>query len=148
MKLKIEKTELVELPQISDGRGNLTFVEGLNHVPFEVKRIYYLYDVSEDQPRGMHAHRHLKQLIIAIHGKFDVLLDDGCGNRETIELSRPNQGLQLETLVWREVVNFSLGAVCLVLASEYYDESDYIRSYNEFIAVVAAQRSKNKEAAP
>jgi len=128
---KLKECKLIELPKIHDTRGNLTFIEGGKHVPFEIKRVYYLYDVPGGAVRGGHAHKKLQQLIIAASGSFDVLLDDGY-NRKRFHLNRSYYGLYIPTMIWRELDNFSTGAVCLVLASEYYDESDYIRNYEEF----------------
>lgn len=128
---------IVELPKIPDPRGNLTFIEGEHHVPFDIKRVYYLYDVPGGAQRGGHAHKALHQLIIAIAGSFDVLLDNGT-NAERISLNRSYYGLYVPTMTWREIENFSSGAVCLVLASEHYDESDYYRQYDKFLDAVKA----------
>jgi len=126
---------VLELPKISDPRGNLTFLEGGRHVPFEIKRVYYLYDVPGGEGRGGHAHRELEQIIIAASGSFDVVLDDGVERRRFF-LNRSYYGLYVPRLVWREMENFSSGSVCLVLASDFYDESDYFRDYSEFVAAV------------
>lgn len=136
--MPLSDCRIVELPKISDPRGNLSFVEGSRHIPFDMKRVYYLYDVPGGEARGGHAHKHLQQLIIAISGSFDVVLDDGV-TKKTISLNRCYRGLYIPTMIWRELVNFTSGAVCMVLASEYYDESDYYREYDEFIR--AAQRN-------
>lgn len=133
--MSIQNCKLITLPKISDPRGNLTFVEGHNHVPFEIKRVYYLYDVPGGAERGGHAHRALQQLIVAISGSFDVHLDDGYG-RKTVHLNRSYEGLLIPTMIWREIDNFSSGAVCLVMASERYDEADYYRDYSEFTRAV------------
>lgn len=122
----------VQFPKIQDARGNLSFIEGDVHVPFPIKRVYYLYDVPEGAERGGHAHRKLQQAVIALSGSFDLILDDGTG-RKRIHLNQPNQGILIGNNVWREMENFSEGCVCLVLASERYDEADYIRDYNEFL---------------
>jgi hypothetical protein len=124
---------VISLPRIEDGRGNLTFIEGGQHVEFEIERVYYLYDVPGGAERGGHAHRTLRQLIIAASGSFDVVLDDGHA-RTTIHLNRSHAGLYLAPMVWRELENFSGGSICLVLASAHFDESDYIRDYNDFRA--------------
>ena len=129
---KIEQCNLIELPKIYDVRGSLTFIEGSNTVPFDIKRIYYLYDIPSFAERGGHAHRNLKQLIIAISGSFDIEIDDG-NNKKTYSLNKPNFGLLVHPYIWREITNFSSGAVCLVAASEIYDESDYIRQYDDLL---------------
>lgn len=116
----------------SDDKGNITVVENMKTVPFDVKRVYYLYDVPGGGSRGSHAHKELQQLIIAASGSFDVTLDDGNVKR-TVSLSRPYQGLLIVPGIWRELNNFSAGSVCLVLASEKYDEKDYIRDYSKFL---------------
>jgi dTDP-4-dehydrorhamnose 3,5-epimerase-like enzyme len=131
--LGIDSCKLVELPVIQNPQGNLTFVEEERHVPFPLARVYYLYDVPGGAMRGGHAHRALEQLIIAITGSFDVIVDDGSARR-TVTLNRSRIGLYMPPMIWRELVNFSSGAVCIVLASAYYDESDYFRDYEEFRA--------------
>lgn len=128
----IADCRLIDLPKISDPRGNLTFVEGKKHVGFEISRVYYLYDVPGGAERGGHAHKELRQLIIAMSGSFDVVLDDGEA-KKTIRLNRPYQGLYVCPYIWRELNNFSSGSVCAVLASSLYDESDYIRNYESFL---------------
>jgi dTDP-4-dehydrorhamnose 3,5-epimerase-like enzyme len=128
----IDSISLLEIPKISDpdGRGNLSVIEK-DVLPFIIKRVYYLYDVPSDSSRGGHAHKELKQFIIALSGSFDVVLDNG-RTRRTITLNRPNKGLLIPSGVWRELENFSAGAVCLSLVSEHYDEADYIRDYDDF----------------
>ena len=116
----------------SDQKGNLTVVENNKTVPFPVKRVYYLYDVPGGESRGAHAHQNLKQLIVAASGSFSVTLDDGKVKR-TFKLNRPYQGLLVAPGIWRDLYDFSSGAICLVLASELYDAGDYIRDYEEFI---------------
>jgi dTDP-4-dehydrorhamnose 3,5-epimerase-like enzyme len=131
---------LIDLSVVSDPRGNLCFIEGGRHVSFPIARVYYLYDVPSGSTRAGHAHRALQQLLIAVSGSFDVRLNDG--RRETIvTLNRPNRGLLIGPGVWREIDNFSSGAVCLVLASAPYDESDYFRDFDAFLAHVSAQRA-------
>ena len=127
----LEKCKIIELPRITDVRGNLTFIEGNNHVPFDIKRVYYLYDVPGGEKRGGHAHKFLQQFIIAASGSFDVILDDGI-NRERYHLNRSYYGLYVPKMIWRELDNFSSGSVCVVLASEHFEEDDYIRDYREF----------------
>jgi hypothetical protein len=124
---------MLELPKIGDPRGNLTFVEGEVHVPFSIQRVYYLYDVPGGSERGGHAHKELKQLIIAMSGSFDVVLDDG-REKKRVHLNRSYNGLYVCPMIWRELDNFSSGAVCMVLASNRYDESDYFRDYEEYSA--------------
>ena len=130
--MAIPNCELIELPRVTDPRGNLTFIEQEHHVPFEIKRVYYLYDVPGGETRGGHAHKQLQQFVVAASGSFDVLLDDG-RNQERYHLNRSYYGLYIPRMVWRELDNFSSGSVCLVLASEYYDENDYIRDYAVFM---------------
>ena len=122
---------LIELPKISDPRGNLTFIEGTHHVPFDIRRVYYLYDVPGGSERGGHAHKLLHQLIVAMSGSFDVVLDDG-KMKKRFHLARSYYGLYVCPMIWRELTNFSSGSVCMVLASQEYDESDYYRNYGEF----------------
>ncbi len=122
---------VLPLNKIHNRAGNITIVEGNINVPFDVKRIYYLYDIPGGEDRGGHAHKELMQLIVAASGSFDVLLDDGI-NKKVVTLNRPNYGLMVVPGIWRELMEFSSGAICLVLASEKYDESDYIRSYDAF----------------
>ncbi|WP_144373410.1 sugar 3,4-ketoisomerase [Vogesella urethralis] len=133
--MPLSDCKLIELPKIADPRGNLTFVENGNHIPFDIKRIYYLYDVPGGAERGGHAHKELTQLIIATSGSFDVILDDGFDKRR-FHLNRPYQGLLVKPMMWRELDNFSSGSVCMVLASDFYTESDYYRDYQEFIGDV------------
>jgi hypothetical protein len=122
---------VIELNKIHNRSGNITSVEGNIHIPFKVERIYYLYDVPGGVERGGHAHKELQQLVVAASGCFDIVLDDG-KNKKVIELNRPNYGLLIVPGIWREIINFSSGAICLVLASMKYLETDYIREYEEF----------------
>ncbi len=133
--MSIEQCRIIHLPKVQDPRGNLTFIEGNKHVPFDLKRVYYLYDVPGGAERGGHAHKQLQQLIIAMSGSFDVILDDGHG-KWRFPLNRSYYGLYISSMVWRELDNFSSGSVCMVLASTYYEESDYYRDYDEFIKAV------------
>lgn len=133
--MSISDCRIIGLPQVHDPRGNLTFIEGGRHVPFEIKRVYYLYDVPGGAERGGHAHRELEQLIIAMSGSFDVVLDDGY-IRQRFHLNRSYYGLYIRSMIWREIDNFSSGSVCMALASNYYDEADYYRDYQGFLAVV------------
>lgn len=129
--LSVDDCKLLELPVIQNPQGNLTFIEERRHVPFPIARVYYLYDVPGGAMRGGHAHRALEQLIVAISGSFDVVVDDG-SQRRTITLNRSRIGLYMPRMIWRELVDFSSGSVCMVLASAYYDETDYFRDYEEF----------------
>src|SRR6201993_156357 len=128
--MRLNECKVIDLPRINDHRGNLTFIEGCRHVPFEIKRVYYLYDVPGGSERGGHAHKELRQLIIAMSGSFDVVLDDG-GEKRRFHLNRSYQGLYVCPMIWRELDNFSSGSVCMVLASNLYDESDYYRDYEQ-----------------
>uniref|UniRef100_UPI0040485EA5 sugar 3,4-ketoisomerase n=1 Tax=Limnohabitans sp. TaxID=1907725 RepID=UPI0040485EA5 len=130
--MNIDNCKIVDLPKISDPRGNLTFIEGGNHIPFDIHRAYYLYDVPGGAERGGHAHKGLHQLIIAMSGSFDVVLDDG-KNKKRVHLARSYYGLYVCPMIWRELDNFSSGSVCMVLASNKYDEADYYRIYNDFM---------------
>jgi hypothetical protein len=125
----------IEVPAITDPRGDLTFIEGGNHVPFEIKRIYYVYNVPVDSLRGGHAHRDLEQVVFALSGSFRMTVDDG-RKRQEYYLRNPRKGIYMSRLVWREMDRFSQGAVCMVLASHAFDETDYLRDYDEFLAVV------------
>jgi hypothetical protein len=128
----LDRCKIIDLPKISDPRGNLTFIEGNKHIPFEIKRVYYTYDVPGGSDRGAHAHKDLHQLIVAMSGSFDVVLDDGF-NKKRFHLNRSYFGLYVCPMLWRELDNFSSGSVCMVLASNFYDESDYYRDYDEFL---------------
>ncbi|MFZ1705218.1 MAG: FdtA/QdtA family cupin domain-containing protein [Saprospiraceae bacterium] len=122
---------ILPLNKINNRAGNITIIEGEVNVPFDVKRLYYLYDIPGGESRGGHAHKQLKQLIVATSGSFDVLLDDGT-NKKIVTLNRPNFGLLVVPGIWRELLEFSSGSICLVLASELYSEDDYLREYNDF----------------
>jgi hypothetical protein len=130
--MKLSQCRIIDLPKIADPRGNLTFIEGGRHVPFDIQRVYYLYDTPGGAERGGHAHVALHQLIVAMSGSFDVILDDGA-QKKRFHLNRSYFGLYVCPMIWRELDNFSSGAVCLVLASNRYDESDYYRDYQEYL---------------
>jgi hypothetical protein len=130
--MNIDFCKTISLPKITDTRGNLTFVEGGNQIPFDIQRVYYLYDVPGGAQRGGHAHKGLHQLIIAMSGSFDVLLDDGT-NKKRVHMNRSYNGLYVCPMIWREIDNFSSGSVLMVLASTKYDEEDYYRDYEKFL---------------
>ncbi len=131
--MPLNACKIIELPKIQDQRGNLTFVESSNHIPFDIKRVYYLYDVPGGSSRAAHGHKKLHQLMIAMSGSFDVTLDDG-HQKKTFQLNRSYYGLYIPPMMWRDLDNFSSGAVCMVLASDFYSEEDYYRNYDDFIA--------------
>ncbi len=133
--MSLDNCKIINLPKIEDPRGNLTFIEQNNHIPFEVRRVYYLYDVPGGGVRGGHAHYELHQFVIAANGSFDVILKEGDKNVRH-HLNRSYYGLYLPPMTWRELDNFSSGSVCLVLASDVYDEGDYIREYSDFEAMI------------
>lgn len=130
--MSLENCKLIDLPRITDPRGNLSFIESGLHIPFDIKRVYYLYDVPGGSDRGSHAHKNLHQFIVAMSGSFDIVLNDGI-NSKRFHLNRSYHGLYVCPMMWRDLDNFSSGSVCMVLASEHYDEGDYIRNYEEFI---------------
>lgn len=133
--MRISDCRLIDLPKVSDPRGNLTFIESGKHIPFEIKRVFYLYDVPGGATRAGHALKNCHQFVIAASGSFDVILDDG-DIRQKYHLNRSYYGLYIPPLVWREIEDFSSGSVCLVFASDFYGESDYFREYPEFLAHV------------
>ena len=127
----LDRCHIVNFPKVTDFRGNLSFIEESRQIPFQIKRVYYLYDVPSGASRGGHAHRELEQVVIALSGSFDVILDDGT-NRHTFFLNRPHYGLYIPAGIWRELENFSSNSVALSLVSQVYDESDYLRDYEDF----------------
>ncbi|WP_232453308.1 sugar 3,4-ketoisomerase [Burkholderia ubonensis] len=133
--ISVNDCRLLELPRILDPRGSLTPIEGAVHIPFEMQRVYYIYDVPAGASRAGHSHRELQQVLIAISGSFDVHVDDGV-NRKTFHMNRPYIGLYIPKMIWREIDNFSAGSVCVSLASAHYDESDYYREYDDFLKAV------------
>lgn len=128
----IDKVKMIELPKIQDPRGNLSVIETGKHIPFDFKRIFYLYDVPGGTMRAGHANVKLEQVLIAMSGSFDAIVDDGF-KKTKIHLNRSYQGLYIPGMIWRELENFSSASVCLVLASDFYDETDYYRDYDEFV---------------
>mgnify|MGYP006137964941 FL=1 len=130
--MPLSTTTLIKLPLLEDQRGNLTFIEGLTNVPFDIKRVYYLYGIPADAERGGHAHKQLNQFLIAVSGSFDINLTDGNKNVQ-YHLSNPSIGLLITPMVWRVLANFTPNSVCLVLASDIFNENDYYRDYNKFL---------------
>ena len=137
--MSLDDCRIIELSKIADPRGNLTFIESERHIPFEIKRVYYLYDVPGGASRAGHGHKTLQQLIIAMSGSFDVTLDDGT-KKEKYQLNRSYCGLYVAPMVWREIDNFSSGSVCMVLASDFFDEADYFRYYEDFLKAIKTHR--------
>lgn len=127
--------KIIELPRITDPRGNLTVAEANKNIPFDIKRVYWLYDVPGGECRGGHAHKQIKEILIAVSGSFHVTLDNGT-EKQTFLLNHPYQGLLIDTKTWRTLDDFSSGAVCVVLASDFYDENDYIYDYNDFLQYI------------
>jgi hypothetical protein len=137
--MSIKDCSLIDLPRVNDPRGNLTFIEGGHHIPFQLKRVFYLYDVPGGALRAGHALKQCQQFIIAASGSFDVVLDDGF-EKKRYQLNRSYYGLYVPPLVWREIDNFSSNSICVVLASELFDEGDYYREYDDFLAAVKVER--------
>lgn len=137
--MSVEECRIVNLPKVIDPRGNLTFIESEQTIPFRIMRVFYLYDVPGGESRGGHAHKECQQFMVAMSGSFDVIVDDG-EQRQTFSLNRSYYGLYLPSMIWREMANFSSGSVCMVLASEHYDENDYFRDYHEFIKASRARK--------
>ncbi|MBS0200379.1 MAG: WxcM-like domain-containing protein [Proteobacteria bacterium] len=133
--MSLQHCKIIDLPKVEDPRGNLTFIEAGQQAPFDIRRVYYLYDVPGGSQRGGHAHKALHQLLIAMSGSFDITLDDG-KTRFKYHLNRSYYGLYIPPMIWREIDNFSSGSVCLVLASEHFSEDDYYRDYSHFQSVV------------
>lgn len=129
--MDINDCRIIDFPKITDARGNLSFIEENKHIPFPIKRVYYLYDVPSGATRGGHAHKKLHQMVIALSGSFDIIVDDG-RDRKLFFLNRPHYGLHIPPGIWREIENFSSNSVALAIVSEIYDEKDYIRDYETF----------------
>lgn len=135
--MTVDTCRIFDLPKVTDPRGNLTFIEEERHIPFNIQRIFYLYDIPTAESRGAHAHKRLEQVVICLAGSFDVQLDDAT-NKRLVHLNRPWQGLYIPPMIWAAEINFDPGSVCLVLASELYDASDYYRDYEEYVKVKEA----------
>ncbi|MFT5253640.1 MAG: hypothetical protein ACI87N_002682 [Flavobacteriales bacterium] len=132
MKILVSDCSVIELPKIENRSGNLTSIQNSIEIPFDIKRIFYLYDIPGGKDRGAHAHIECHQFLIAGSGSFDVLLDDG-KSKKLVTLNQPYKGLHIPPGIWASEINFSSGSICLVLASHKYDEKDYIREYGEFL---------------
>lgn len=135
----MEKIRIINLPKIEDPRGNLSFIEENNHIPFSIRRVYWIYDVPGGEVRGGHAYKTLNEFIIALSGSFDVILNDGTGEKK-YSLNRSYHGLYVPQLIWRRVENFSTNALCLILASNIYNENDYIRDFNNFKKILGSKK--------
>ncbi len=144
MKKSVYDCAILPLNKIHNRAGNITIVEGQKNIPFDVRRIYYLYDIPGGEDRGGHAHKELYQLIVAASGSFNVLLDDG-RNKKIVALNRPDYGLMVVPGIWRELFEFSSGAICLVLASHKYNQDDYIRDYDQYVIFRKKTESKNMD---
>jgi hypothetical protein len=138
--MDLKNCKLIDLPKVTDPRGNLTFIEAGSHVPFDIQRVFYLYDVPGGADRGGHALKTCHQFLIAMSGSFDVILYDG-KEKQRIHLNRSYHGLHIPPMIWREMDNFSSGSVCLALASTRYDAADYYRDYNEYLKSLAGQKA-------
>ncbi|NVK04818.1 MAG: WxcM-like domain-containing protein [Flavobacteriia bacterium] len=136
-KVSVFDCSLITLPQIGDRQGHITAINNAEEIPFEVKRIFYLYDIPAGESRGAHAHKECHQLLVAVTGGFEVLLDDGHVQR-VVQINRPNQALHIPPGIWASEMNFAGGSICLVLASHTYAESDYLRSYDDYLQYISA----------
>ena len=134
--MSLKDVKLINLPKFEDNRGNLSFIEENRHIPFEIKRLYCIYDVPGGQMRGGHSYKKLQEFVVALSGSFDVVLDDG-KEKKTFQMNRSYIGLYIPEFTWRHLENFSTNSVCMILASELYDESDYVRDYNTFLSSIS-----------
>jgi hypothetical protein len=137
--MTVEDCQIIQLPKIADSRGNLTFVESGRHIPFDIRRVFYLYDVPGGESRAGHALKNCHQFLVAMSGSFDVVLDDGA-ERRRVHLCRSYNGVHVPPMIWRELDNFSSGSVCVAFASTFYDAEDYYRDYDEFANAIHDQR--------
>lgn len=138
--MALDKVEIIDLPKICDPRGNLSFIEGNNHIPFKIERTYWIYDVPGGKTRSGHAFRTQEEFIVALSGSFDIILNDGKGNEETFHMARSYYGLHIPPMTWRKIVNFSTNSVAMILSSTKYDANDYIEDFEQFKAI--AQNEK------
>ncbi len=136
--MNIKKCKIISLPKFEDLRGSLTFIEK-NHLPFESKRIFYIYDIPTGKSRGAHAHKKCEQFIVCLSGSFDIEVDDGL-SKKTFHLNRPWKGLYVPSMLWAAEKKFDPGSLCLVLCSDFYEESDYIRDYNDYSKIINSMR--------
>ena len=138
---RLDLCRLIELPKVSDPRGNLTFIEENRHIPFEIKRVFFIYDIPTGQSRGAHAHRISQQFLVCMSGSFNVNLDDGY-QKKIVHLDKPWQGLYIPSMIWASESEFAHGSICMVLASDLYQETDYYRDYSVFLTDVSEQRNR------
>lgn len=133
----LDKVKVIELPKICDPRGNLSFIEGNNHIPFKIERTYWIYDVPGGKTRSGHAFRTQEEFIVALSGSFDIILNDGKGNEQTYHMARSYYGIYIPPMTWRKIVNFSTNSVAIILSSTKYDANDYIEDFEQFKTIVA-----------
>ena len=138
--MALDKVEIIDLPKICDPRGNLSFIEGNNHIPFKIERTYWIYDVPGGKPRSSHAYRTQEEFIVALWGSFDIILIDGKGNEETFHMARSYYGLHIPPMTWRRIVNFSTNSVAMILSSTKYDANDYIEDFEQFKAIAQDEK--------
>lgn len=139
--MELNNPQIIDLPKICDPRGNLSFIEGENHIPFKIERTYWIYDVPGGKTRFGHAFRTQKEFIVALSGSFDVVLDDGKGNEQVFHMARSYYGLYVPAMTWRKIINFSTNSVAMVLSSTKYDECDYIEDFEQFKTLVNNERN-------
>ena len=138
--MALDKVEIIDLPTICDPRGNLSFIEGNNHIPFKIERTYWIYDVPGGKTRSGHAFRTQEEFIVALSGSFDIILNDGKGNEETFHMARSYYGLHIPPMTWRKIVNFSTNSVAMILSSTKYDANDYIEDFEQFKAIAQDEK--------
>lgn len=138
--MALDKVEIIDLPKICDPRGNLSFIEGNNHIPFKIERTYWIYDVPGGKTRSGHAFRTQEEFIVALSGSFDIILNDGKGNEETFHMARSYYGLHIPHMTWRKIVNFSTNSVAMILSSTKYDANDYIEDFEQFKAIAQDEK--------